>query len=489
MTIRFLTNPCDSTRITSEYGIRNGKFHSGIDIGAIKRGVSGDQLYAVDYGAVAETGYKGNTLGNYIVLAHSGYCTMYAHDSRIDVAQGTYVNAGRRIGLMGNTGYSTGPHLHFEVRLCNYSDFWKTKNGKPVYATNPKSYLRITESNTINRSQDEFTNHYSQFSDAEVKFPYSNLSVDYNSIKAYEKLYGRRYRIIVTDDFGTQYDLSDMHCVFEVTKSLLEKFNNRGYITIYNLEPETENQIILHGKNIIIEAGYEGSNYGEIFSGNIVQSIRSKENGVDYALEIISVDSEQFLTSSMTNVAINKGQTMRDAIIIASNKATIPMQINSVSEEYNQQKYTRGKVIFGKTQDYIQQMAKSKNALFFIDNGSVNIKKVSDVPSGEVIKIDYDSGMIGAPSQTEYGCEFKALLNPQITINNLVQINKQHIVERQYQMGAVRFNDIEQEGIYRVIEVEYSGDTRGNDWYCKAQTVVQSGAYPSILREENYSIY
>lgn len=489
MSIRLLCNPCDSMRITSEYGMRGDKFHSGIDIGAEKRGVSGDQIYTTEDGVVAETGYKGSTLGNYIVIAHNGFCTLYGHLQRIDVSEGMSINAGRRIGLMGNTGYSTGPHLHFEIRVCSYANFWAYKNGRPAYSVNPKPYLFVTSSGKVIESQKSNNDLYSSFSDIEIKFPYSNLSVDHNSIKEYDRLYGRRYRIIVVDDFGTQYDLSDLHCTFRIGKSLLEKFSNRGYVTIYNLEPETENQIILYGKHIIVEAGYEGSNYGMIFSGNIVQSIRSKEDGVDYVLEIISVDSEQFLTSSMTSLAIPKGQTMRDAMVLAAKKASVPIQINSVSEEYNQQKYTRGKVVFGKTQDYIQQLAKSKNALFFIDNSGVNVRKITDVPDGEIIKLDYDSGLIGSPSQTEYGCEVMTLLNPQITINNLVQINKQHIVERQYQQGSVQFNDIEQEGIYRVIEIEYIGDTRGNEWYCKIQTVVQSGAYPSILRDENYSIY
>lgn len=489
MSVRLLCNPCDSSRVTSEYGIRGSGFHSGIDFGAKKRGVSGEQIYAVQDGVIAETGYKGNTLGNYIVVVHDGFCTLYAHLQRIDVTKNQPVNAGRRIGLMGSTGYSTGPHLHFEIRICNYANFWATKNKRPVYSVNPRSYLFVTKSNEVIESQASNNDIYSSFSDIEVTFPYSNISVDHKSIKEYDRLYGRRYKITVVDDFGTQYDLSDLHCVFRVSKSLMERFSNRGYITIYNLEPETENQIILYGKNIVVEAGYEGNNYGMIFSGNIVQSIRSKEDGVDYVLEIISVDAEQFLTSSMTSVAILKGQTMRDAMVAATNKASIPIQINSMSDEYNQQKYTRGKVFFGKTQDYMQQMAKSKNALFYIDNSGVNVRKITDVPDGEIIKLDYDSGMIGSPSQTEYGCEVLALLNPQITINNLVQINKQHIVERQYQQGTVQYNDIEQEGIYRVIEIEYIGDTRGNEWYCKFQTVIQSGAYPSILREENYSIY
>lgn len=114
--------PCpSSSRITSPYGYRihpiygTKKFHSGIDIGAS----SGSAIVAAESGTVilASTGYNGG-YGNYIILSHgNGYTTRYAHCSSLKVKVGDTVSRGQTIATVGSTGASTGPHLHFEVRI------------------------------------------------------------------------------------------------------------------------------------------------------------------------------------------------------------------------------------------------------------------------------------------------------------------------------------------------------------------------------------
>jgi murein DD-endopeptidase MepM/ murein hydrolase activator NlpD len=103
--------------ITSRYGWRTNpfgaarQFHTGIDIGA----AMGTPIRAAMAGRVSTVGYN-ETSGNYIVISHhSGYRTMYAHLSVIRVNAGVYVRTGDHIGDVGNTGLSTGPHLHFTV--------------------------------------------------------------------------------------------------------------------------------------------------------------------------------------------------------------------------------------------------------------------------------------------------------------------------------------------------------------------------------------
>jgi murein DD-endopeptidase MepM/ murein hydrolase activator NlpD len=103
--------------ITSWYGWRNDpftgsrSFHSGLDIGSTK----GAPIRAAMEGVVSSTGYS-TTSGNYVVLRHhSGYTTLYAHLDRIDVKPGRSVTQSTIIGTVGNTGYSTGSHLHFTV--------------------------------------------------------------------------------------------------------------------------------------------------------------------------------------------------------------------------------------------------------------------------------------------------------------------------------------------------------------------------------------
>ncbi|MBN1242336.1 MAG: M23 family metallopeptidase [Spirochaetales bacterium] len=106
-----------SGRISSRFGYRPSpftgvrQFHNGIDIVAAK----GTKAKAAMDGRVADTGFN-TVYGNYVILSHAdGYQTWYAHLDRILVAKGQYLYQGNPVGLVGNTGVSTGTHLHFSV--------------------------------------------------------------------------------------------------------------------------------------------------------------------------------------------------------------------------------------------------------------------------------------------------------------------------------------------------------------------------------------
>jgi murein DD-endopeptidase MepM/ murein hydrolase activator NlpD len=98
--------------LTSGFGMRWGRMHEGIDIAA----PTGTQIRAAASGTIEIAGYNGG-YGNYTCIGHGGWLsTCYGHQSQILVGSGG-VAQGQTIGLVGNTGNSTGPHLHFEVRV------------------------------------------------------------------------------------------------------------------------------------------------------------------------------------------------------------------------------------------------------------------------------------------------------------------------------------------------------------------------------------
>jgi murein DD-endopeptidase MepM/ murein hydrolase activator NlpD len=118
-----LIYPVNGT-FTSPFGMRWGRLHAGIDISA----PTGTPIRAADSGRVAIAGWTGG-YGQYTCIQHTGsMSTCYGHQSRIGVSSGQGVRQGQVIGAVGNTGNSTGPHLHFEVRI----------NGNPV---DPMGYL------------------------------------------------------------------------------------------------------------------------------------------------------------------------------------------------------------------------------------------------------------------------------------------------------------------------------------------------------------
>jgi murein DD-endopeptidase MepM/ murein hydrolase activator NlpD len=120
-----------TTTITSKFGnrkhpiLRRYSMHTGIDIG----GKSGESILAANHGTVILAGWQ-DAYGNTVVIDHGGgITTLYAHCSKILVRKGDEVKAGHVIAKVGSTGWSTGPHLHFEVRV----------DGEPK---NPLNYVK-----------------------------------------------------------------------------------------------------------------------------------------------------------------------------------------------------------------------------------------------------------------------------------------------------------------------------------------------------------
>lgn len=115
--------PVDRLNFTSNFGIRSDPFahtarmHAGVDI----PGATGTPIYATADGMIAHAERMGG-YGNMVEIDHGkGIATRYGHMSRLLVEPGTRVSRGQLIGLMGSTGRSTGPHLHYEVRIDGHA--------------------------------------------------------------------------------------------------------------------------------------------------------------------------------------------------------------------------------------------------------------------------------------------------------------------------------------------------------------------------------
>lgn len=124
--------PLDSHFITQRYGNRNKRYrkgyHTGVDIAA---GI-GSKLYAAHSGIAGFVGWN-NGYGNEVrIIANTRFLSSYHHLSRFNVRVGQKITEGQVIGFSGNTGMSTGPHLHFEIRV----------DGKDV---DPMPYLNGTK--------------------------------------------------------------------------------------------------------------------------------------------------------------------------------------------------------------------------------------------------------------------------------------------------------------------------------------------------------
>ena len=120
--------PCNNKYVTSRMKPRWGRWHKGIDIGARY-----ENVYAAASG-YAYNEYDRNGYGYYIMVFHGdGYVTLYGHLSSSHVSNGQYVSQGQVIATSGNTGSSTGPHLHFEIRKANsFASFFSAAFYNPL---------------------------------------------------------------------------------------------------------------------------------------------------------------------------------------------------------------------------------------------------------------------------------------------------------------------------------------------------------------------
>lgn len=120
-----------SKKVSSFFGKRGSRHHDGVDIPA----VSGTNIVASADGQVVYSG-KMRGYGNIIVIKHDdGYHTVYAHNRKHFVKKGNKVSQGEVIGLVGSSGRSSGPHLHFEIRRNN-----KVRN-PALYLSRMNKYL------------------------------------------------------------------------------------------------------------------------------------------------------------------------------------------------------------------------------------------------------------------------------------------------------------------------------------------------------------
>lgn len=114
---RLFAFPTDG-ELSSHFGMRNDpftgvrRFHNGVDFA----NSAGTQVKAAMAGTVAHVGNQLGNYGRFVIMKHErGFQTLYAHLDRVDVRPGVYLSQGERVGAMGNTGRSTGNHLHFSI--------------------------------------------------------------------------------------------------------------------------------------------------------------------------------------------------------------------------------------------------------------------------------------------------------------------------------------------------------------------------------------
>lgn len=311
-------------------------------------------------------------------------------------------------------------------------------------------------------------------------------------------LYDRKWRIIVTGVNGSApifdslpgvvsgttgaanaLDLSQLRCTFRIEQNYAQSWQ-MGEVTIYNLNPQTETAIFKNGQRVIIEAGYQNGPYGEIYSGVVFQPLRGKEDATTNFIKLVCIDGLTALSLGFCGFSMGAGQTAEDIAKQVCRASEIPFAI-SVDPNLSKQKTQRGKVVFGQPGPVLRSIAKNNDASFFFQGGSAKIEKLKKQPvSDQVVQINVKTGMIGMPRQVDFGMRVQCLINPKIKCGNFIEINNQDLQLQQTTLGNP-FWVPSTDGLYRVVSLVATGDTRGNDWYYDMETVSQKGGLPDLL--------
>lgn len=274
--------------------------------------------------------------------------------------------------------------------------------------------------------------------------------------------------MVVADSSGDGLDLSELRITFAIKKTDGET-PNTATIRVFNLNEDTSNRIQKEFTTVLLQGGYE-SNYGVLFSGNAKRIGRGSDSNTDKYLEIQAADGDEAYNFAVVNATISAGATQRDQIDAAAKVMKARgVEMGPVDVDTSK-KLPRGKVMYGMSRDYIRQSSVSSGASWTIQNGKLQVLPLSGVLPGQAVVLNSATGLVGRPEQTNTGVKFRCLINPSIAVGGVVQISQKGIAEAQLEekpKDGKTTPALADDGFYRVISLELSGDNRGNDWYCE----------------------
>jgi hypothetical protein len=265
---------------------------------------------------------------------------------------------------------------------------------------------------------------------------------------------------------GAGVKTDKLRVAFEVKKGDTET-PNEATIRVWNLADETMQRARREFDRVVLEAGYQ-DNSGVIYAGNIIGKRIIHENGVDAVLELTCGDGDEAYVGAVVSKTLAAGSTPKDVIGEVQNSfGEYGVQQGEI-QELGGERLPRGKVMFGMTRRYAREAAYTTDTSWSIQDGKLTVVKREGYLSGEAVVLTSETGLVGAPEQTNDGLKVRCLLNPRIRVNGRVKIDNASVQEAKAQAGkdAKQPAALNSDGFYRILQIAYVGDTRGQDWYC-----------------------
>ncbi len=277
--------------------------------------------------------------------------------------------------------------------------------------------------------------------------------------------YLRQCSFVVGDD-STGVELGNLHIKFKITHKDYETPNN-ATIRVYNVSDSTAKLVKKEFTNIVLQAGY--SELGIIFTGNIRQVRRGQESNTDTYVEILASDGDLAYNYAVVNQTISANCTTNQQINAATKALTSYGVTTGSIASVSTTKLPRGKVMYGMARKYMRDAAKTSGASWSIQNGKINFITLSGYLKDTAVELTSATGLIGRPELTNDGLMVRSLINPRFKVGTRIKINNADITANNYSAKIGSWNErvkTNADGLYRVLAIDWTGDTRGNDWYC-----------------------
>lgn len=276
----------------------------------------------------------------------------------------------------------------------------------------------------------------------------------------------RACSLVVGSNSGSGLDLGELRITFKTKKGDMETPNS-AEINVYNLSEATASKIQREFTQVALSAGYVG-NVGLIFRGNIRQVRTWRENGVDTVLAILAADGDRAYNFATVNTTLAAGSTPADRVRVCQGSMAAKGTEAGYTPDLGGQALPRGVVMYGMARQYMRDEAQNTGTDWSIQDGKVQMVPRKGYLPGQAVLLTHETGLIGTPEQTQDGISVRALLNPQLRVGGRIKLDNKSVKRMQSTLKmaagqtAPRLDD---DGVYRILKVEFSGDTRGTDWY------------------------
>lgn len=274
----------------------------------------------------------------------------------------------------------------------------------------------------------------------------------------------RKCSLVVGRD-GQGLELGDLRVSFSVRKGFTQTPNS-AEIRVYNLSKDTTNRIRREFTRVILQAGYP-DNYGLIFDGTIIYARTGRDNGTDSWLEIQAADGDVAYNFAVVNTTLAAGSKPADRVAACQDAMAAKGASAGHVPDLGGQALPRGKVLWGNARTHLRAEAEATGTSWSIQDGVLQIVEQAGYLPGEAVVLTSHSGLIGVPEQCQDGIKVRCLLNPRLRVGGRIQLDNASIQGAKIDVLGLPsvLPSLDADGIYRVLSIDYRGDTRGNDWH------------------------